>query len=396
MYKVEIWHHGLNKYRVIKGKDQYIVFQKAEAQKLRWQEMWEKKQEQQAIYSEREKVAREKGELKLYADQLTKEAFGKLEIIENILKSALINPIRIDWKSMKSTKDFTIPKPTIPETLRIPVKPNKHSEIYHSKQNVLNRWIKNEPAKHSDLYQQHYEHWEKSKRNIEKINGENKKKYVEELKEWEKKKQMFLQEQQAINVAIEQQIINYVQKNPSAIIEYYDILLATSNYPDWCPQEFDLDYYEQTETLIVNYLFPSFESMPTLLEVKFDPFENVFKEIHLPTNAQNKMYEHLLYQITLRTIYEIVHADQVDAIKEIVLNGWIKTEDEKSMCVLTIKTTKEIFNEIHLAYFDSKTCFNQLNGIAGKRLHGLERVTPLMQTRQVDERFDESFNHNFV
>ncbi len=50
MWQIEVRHDGLNKYRVIRGNDKYIVDQKAEAQKAVWDEMWQKRvvREQQA------------------------------------------------------------------------------------------------------------------------------------------------------------------------------------------------------------------------------------------------------------------------------------------------------------------------------------------------------------
>lgn len=62
MYQIELKHEGLNKYRVIKGTDPHVVQQKAEMQRRDWDEMWEKKQEQQAKNAAREQAAREKEE----------------------------------------------------------------------------------------------------------------------------------------------------------------------------------------------------------------------------------------------------------------------------------------------------------------------------------------------
>lgn len=45
MHQIEISHEGLNKYKVIKGNDYYVVKQKAHVQKLAWEEQWRKKVE---------------------------------------------------------------------------------------------------------------------------------------------------------------------------------------------------------------------------------------------------------------------------------------------------------------------------------------------------------------
>ena len=60
MYQIEIKHDGLNKYRVIKGTDKYVVEQKARVQLMDWDNMWKKKQALQAEKAAREKAASEK------------------------------------------------------------------------------------------------------------------------------------------------------------------------------------------------------------------------------------------------------------------------------------------------------------------------------------------------
>ncbi|GJQ49059.1 MAG: hypothetical protein HKUEN01_14450 [Candidatus Kuenenia stuttgartiensis] len=40
MWKAEIRHEGLNKYRVIRGRDRDVVEQMAETKIVAWNEMW--------------------------------------------------------------------------------------------------------------------------------------------------------------------------------------------------------------------------------------------------------------------------------------------------------------------------------------------------------------------
>ncbi len=43
MWKIEVRHEGLNKYRHIRGSSRYVVEQKAAVQVQAWEQMWEKK-----------------------------------------------------------------------------------------------------------------------------------------------------------------------------------------------------------------------------------------------------------------------------------------------------------------------------------------------------------------
>ena len=40
MYRVEIAHEELGKYRCITGKDRWVVQRKAEAQRAQWEQQW--------------------------------------------------------------------------------------------------------------------------------------------------------------------------------------------------------------------------------------------------------------------------------------------------------------------------------------------------------------------
>jgi len=69
VWEVEVRHDGLNKYRHIRGSDRYIVEQKATAQRLTWNEMWDKKQ-----VAEEKKRNREIESLQLKAKQTKKNS----------------------------------------------------------------------------------------------------------------------------------------------------------------------------------------------------------------------------------------------------------------------------------------------------------------------------------
>jgi restriction system protein len=56
MWQIEVRHTGLNKYRLIRGTDQYVVEQKAKAQNAAWDEMWRKKVEREQRISNKQSM----------------------------------------------------------------------------------------------------------------------------------------------------------------------------------------------------------------------------------------------------------------------------------------------------------------------------------------------------
>jgi restriction system protein len=400
MYEVEIKHKGLNKYRVVKGSDKYVVEQKANTQLKQWDEMWLKKQEAEQLRNQRENIVREKEAKKELAIEHTKEAEDKIHSIENTLLYTLNIDDKIDWESLKDLSTFEKPKPSSPSLLHIPEEPRNSLKKYQPNLNIWEKMIppiKNRKMnKCEDLYQQDYRMWEKEKEDTLKKNDEAKVNFDNQLKQWEEEEKEFLANQNAKNIAIENQKENYLKALPTAVIDYCDMVLSTSFYPDEFPQEFDIDYNPDNKILVVDYSLPSPDRMPTLKEVKYIQSKDEFKNTYLSAAAENKLYDNLLYQITLRSLHELFEADTVDAIESIVFNGWVKSIDrakgkEVNACILTVQTTKKEFSEINLALVDPKLCFKNLKGIGSSKLHSLSPIAPIIKIDREDPRFVSSY-----
>lgn len=401
MYQIELRHEGLNKYRVIRGNNLYVVQQKAEMQERAWDEMWEKKQKQLHQKEERERAAKEKQQKKELAEKLTNEALEQLSTIENTLLHTLEIDDKINWEELKDTSKFSVPKPRKPKAQDIPSEPLQSDEKYQPKFGLLDKLIASKKQKKIDelslLYKQDRKRWAKEKERILTTNQDKKEQYEMELAKWNEEKEAFMANQAENNKAVDDLKESYLQGQPSAIIEYCDMVLSKSEYPDSFPQEFEMDYNENNKTLIVEYLLPAPEQIPTLKEVKYVQSKDEFKEVHLSDAALKKLYDSLIYQITLRTIHELFEADDIDVIHSVVCNGWVKSIDkatgkEVEACILSVQTTKQEFEEINLAQVDPKLCFKSLKGVGSSKLHSLTPIAPILQISRDDSRFVSSYS----
>lgn len=401
MYEIEIRHEGLNKYRVIRGKDPYIVQQKAEMQKRAWDEMWENKQEKLRKKQERERAAQEKQQKKELAEKLTSEALEQLKFIENTLLHTLSINDKIDWEELKDKSKFPVPEPEKPKELELPLQPSQSNDIYQPKLGLLDKLFPSKKQKKIDesinRFRADFEKWEKERERILKINSENKEEYEKKLAKWNEEKEKFVEAQLENNRKVDDLKESYLKGTPSAIIEYCDLVLSKSEYPDNFPQEFEIDFNENNNTLIVEYLLPAPEHLPTLKEIKYIQSRDEFKEVHISETEKRKLYDSLIYQITLRTIHELFEADDIDALHSIVFNGWVRSIDkatgkEVEACILSIQTTKSEFEEINLAQVDPKLCFKSLKGVGSSKLHSLTPIAPITQIDRDDSRFVSSYD----
>ncbi|WP_227395931.1 restriction endonuclease [Jeotgalibacillus aurantiacus] len=399
MYQIEIKHDGLNKYRLIKGKDRHVVEQKAAVQIKDWDERWEKQLEMLEKKHEKELLALEKEEKKEYASQQTTDAVENLQVLDNVLLHTLDIDDRIDWDDLKDHSSFVEPYPVKPTPLHRPSQPVKSAfEPTFSITDKIFSKNKEKKIKEADLnYSKALEEWTLEIERIKISDAEALKKYKSLLADWEKSKNQFELEKKETNEAVDLQKQRYFDNDPLAIEEYCDMVLSNSEYPDLFPKEYDLEYILATKTLLVEYNLPDIEAIPKLKEVKYVATKDEYKETYLTEAAVNKIYEKLLYDTTLRTIHELYEADATGALDSIVFNGWVNTLNKangnyEKKCILSVQANKDAFLAINLQQVDSKICFKNLKGVGSSKLSSLTPIAPILNINREDTRFVSSYD----
>jgi restriction system protein len=109
-----------------------------------------------------------------------------------------------------------------------------------------------------------------------------------------------------------------------------------------------------------------------------------------------KIYDAVLYKITLRSLHELITADVANSLDSIVFNGWVRaieaaTGQETNGCILSIQVNKEEFSTINLAKAEPKACFKKLKGVGSSKLAALVPIRPILQLDTQDERFVPSY-----
>jgi restriction system protein len=213
---------------------------------------------------------------------------------------------------------------------------------------------------------------------------------------WQNEKDAFLAKQAEQHAAIDAFRGRYESKEPSAIVEFCDVVLGNSDYPSCLPKEFDIDLNSEAGILVINYKLPAPTDIPTLCEVKYAQSTDSFVEKHLSENQIARLYDELVYQISLRSMHELFAADQLGALKAIVFNGFVtavdkSTGNEATACILSVQASREVLEMINLAKVEPKACFRQLKGVGSSKMHSVTPIAPIMNVRREDDRFIESY-----
>jgi restriction system protein len=400
-YQVEVRHDGLNKYRRIKGTDELVVQRMAQAQINAWNEMWWRKQAAEETRAARKKAVQAKEAKKNLAVERTKEAQEAISGVEKTLHWALDIDDRIDWDDLLDKTTFPTPRPSQPKLMDFPKEPMATDrqfipvrKWYFSFFNGPRQKAENE-AKHR--FMAAHDSWIKAIAQVQSQNKTLEEEYARNVKRWEKEERDYQCNQAQKNDRVLEKKKAYFAQDRQSFIEYCDMALSTSKYPDTFPQEWNLEYLDETKTLAIDYFLPSPADIPALKEVKYIASKDEFVEVHLQEAAINRLYDSLLYQITLRTIHEIFESDQVNAVAAVVFNGWVRSNDKGTgkpitVCVLSIQTCVSEFQAIDLRNVDPKLCFKALKGVGSSKLHGLSPIAPILQLNKEDKRFVSSYS----
>jgi len=421
-YIAEITHRGLNDFKILTSDDRGVLRNKVNAHTAKLAEKWDK-------IVTKENINRSKEEIQKESETLTREAINALKEIDNILKFTLEIDDTVNWEQLKDKTEFniespekklqsiitSIEKPKKPHIISIPPKPN--SNDFQPKLSIIDKLFKSKKEekniKANLLFEEAKKEWESKciqvdvenqelnkKFKIDKQNYENevlkaKQKNNEEIKEWEKTKADFISNQNQTNNKVDFMKEMYMKLDQSSVIEYCDLVLNNSIYPESFPKSYEIDYNPESKILIIEYSLPSIEQLPTLNEVKV--IKGELKEYHISDAQKLKMFDTTMYNITLRTIHELFEADVANALDAVSFNGWVNainkaTGKRENNCILSIQAKKEEFLDIDLSNVDPKTCFKNLKGVGSSKLSGLTAVQPILQISKTDRRFTNHYD----
>ncbi len=416
-YRVEIWHDGLKKHRVIKSSEPEVVQRKAQMQVAEWDAKWSQAEALERDRRDKLGQKRQQETNKRLAAERTAEAQRELTKLSGLLRHTLDVNDAIDWEQLKDKSEFAEPRPSKPPAParpkpRIkPPEPRSDQPEYQPKLGLLDKLMTSRRARiYADCqakFDVDHKQWRREAQAIDIAYTAAEAEYKADLEEleqrhkaeakaWEERRAAFLEKQRQNSESLDRRRIAYMGGSGEAVIDYCDMVLSASDYPDYFPQEFSLDFNPEAKILVVDYALPPPEAIPTVREVKFVPNRDEFLGQHLSQAQLSKLYDDVLYQVALRTVHELFEADIIGAVGTIVFNGIVTSVDRSTgkqvtACVLSVQTQREEFMAIRLANVEPRACFKALKGVGSSKLHSLAAVPPIMQIRRDDGRFVSAY-----
>lgn len=397
-YSVEMQHLGLHEHKVLSARETDILENKVEMQAKRWADKWDALEEKRLQREEKEANIEE-------AQRMTSDARSTLKELEDLLIHTLTVNDAVDWESLKKLAPFAIPLPSQPTKAayhELPPEPQSEAEEFKPHFSLIDKLVSSRKRKKiascENKFETALENWRAKISSLRSLNREideqhenNIEGWKEQVEKWEKQKASYQRKQEAFNSKIDRMKKSYLSCDPVAVTEYCDMVLNNSKYPDFFSKEFEIEFKGDTGVLIVEYQFPAEENLPSVKEVKYIASRHELKEYHISEAQKHVIYDGVLYQITLRTVHELLEADSANAIRAISFSGWVRSTNkatglEENRCILSMHVAKDEFLVIALDKVEPKACFKKLKGVAASKLSALSAIQPILQIDRNDRR----------
>ena len=220
--------------------------------------------------------------------------------------------------------------------------------------------------------------------------------YSREVEQWNMSRESFDEERSKQHLEIDQLRTAYFANDVDVLETYFEDVLMKSEYPDLFPSEHRLEFKSSTKKLVLDFELPNQSALPCVKDVKYVASRKEFQDSLVSEAWLKKTYDDVLYQISLRTIYELFASDEANALSSVVFNGWVRSVDKSTgsdfhACVMSLEADKEEFLAINLEQVDPKACFKKMKGVSASKLIELSPVKPVMTLNREDARFVEGY-----
>jgi restriction system protein len=159
-------------------------------------------------------------------------------------------------------------------------------------------------------------------------------------------------------------------------------------------QQHRVAYVPESRQLVIEMDLPTFDVMPDVAEYRYVKAKDEITSKARPASQRRMLYADIVAQVTLRSVHEMLRADPGGHVESIVFNGHVDTIDPRTgqpthPCLITLRTTRDLFESLDLARVEPGACLHGLNASVSRNAAELAPVRPVLEFSMVDPRFVE-------
>ncbi|MGH8959965.1 MAG: restriction endonuclease [Jatrophihabitantaceae bacterium] len=210
--------------------------------------------------------------------------------------------------------------------------------------------------------------------------------------EFETGKAAALAEQRRQHSDIEALIAGVDAGEQEAILTIFELALQASALPEGFPTEHRIAYVRPSRQLVIEFELPPVDAVPTVKAYRYVKSKDEVTSTARPATQIRALYSSMLAQLTLRVIAEMFGADRGRFVDSIVVNAMLRALDPRTgqpvhPCLITVRTTRELFAGLDLANVDASACLKHMSASVSRSPAELEPVRPVLDFSMVDARF---------
>lgn len=389
-YWEEISHEGLHQYRIVKGATQEELYKKKNAILAKWDEQWQKKCQREAkVRSEEESFA--------YAKELTEQAEAVQESMETILLDN-IKPLSVD--SLKDNSKFDEPSPPSPSYMRMPNQPSRSDSKYNTQLSGLAKLSKKKVEENDRINQQRYDSdiqsWQNECARIKATNDQKKQSYDQAVANWEQRKKSFYEDLREANSEFDQRYEKFKSGDVESVEWFIGEAIDRISLPFEYRRFSELEFIPSTKSIIIDFMFPNLEDIPSLKSVTYIKSRGEMKESYESEASMKKKYESVIYQTVMAILAQTFGVSKdLDLIENVSINGLVHTVDKSTgqeiePYILSLNASRTDFEAVNLTSVGPKEWFKSSKGVSAASLAKVTPVAPIVQMSRSDRRFIEA------
>jgi restriction system protein len=325
------------------------------------------------------------------AELLNTELGQWVDSLSTLLAQALSRPTGFDLRSLKRSAEVL---PFAPGKIGVPEPVPQPDPFLPPPLTGLSRvmpWAKRSHQEVADLGRQRYEEALAAHATREK---ERERSLVQARLDHDRLNDEVRREANDWNAQVDQFAHDYEEGKPSALADYFRMVLGRSDYPEGFPKIVKTAYVTESKQLVVEFDLPTIDIVPEENGYKYVKSRNEIAVASRPAVHRRALYRSVVAQITLRSLYEVLNADTAAHVASVVFNGYVNSIDNGTgkavrPCLVTVRTTRETFTDLNLGHVEANACLKALNASVSPSPHELIPVRPVLDFKMVDPRFVE-------
>jgi restriction system protein len=261
----------------------------------------------------------------------------------------------------------------------------------------LSRFIPGAQKRYEQALQDAAERFESAKKSFQTTESARQAKLAQLQAEYDRSKTATLEKARQRNQEVDELVAAYQHGDPTAIVSYNSMVLERSDYPDNFPQQYRLAYVPESKQLVIEYQLPGPSIAPSVQEYRYVKNRDVIEEKPRKVSEIKDLYQDVVAAIALRTVHEVLEADQGQHLQVVAFNGFVDTIDPATgkdikPCLISLRVTRERFMELDLSRIEKRVCLRNLGAQVSQSPNEMVPVKPVVDFDMVDKRFVDQGN----